>query len=160
MAKPERSVWAEKAAWSFRKRFTVPNSGLTRHPHRLCGLITKRLFPEWRLSGNAWGAFVPCGWDITEWVKFGEENLIAAAFACSQGSNHYDHTGRFCQVSSHQLGFARPGNLSRQAFGTTSSSPPMKRFVPMTGILHFPGACLLVLWPSNPVLKKSGCYWK
>ncbi len=106
----ERSVWAEKAAWSFRKRFTVPKQWLGRRIRiDFAGIdYEATFFLNGVYLGTHRGAFVPCGWDITEWVKFGEENLIAVSFlpAPQGGSNHYDHVpADFAKYHRTQLGF-------------------------------------------------------
>lgn len=163
----ERSSWSEKAAWSFRKWFTVPKQWIGRRVRiDFAGIDYEAMFfLNDVYLGTHQGAFVPCGWDITEWVKFGEKNLIAVSFLPAPREpliTRITPRPTLQNITALNLASAGTGreNWFRRASGMTSLFPPMKRFVSRTGIPHFQGMLSLYLWQSNPALRKGGCHWK
>ena len=105
------SSWAEDAAWAFRKRFVVPESWRGRRiVIDFSGIdYEAHFFFNKVYLGTHKGAFIPVTWDITEWVRFGEENWIALAFSpAPHGTpNHSvdDQPADFSRFHRTQIGF-------------------------------------------------------
>ncbi len=106
----EHTAYCENYSWAFRKRFTVPESW---RGSRVCidfkGMdYQATLFLNGAWFGKCKGQFVPVHYDITELVKFGEENLVVAVFEpAPQGTpNHQDHDpADFAKYHRTQIGF-------------------------------------------------------
>ncbi len=106
----EHTSWSEKYAWTFRKRFIIPKEWKgERIRVEFKGLdYEARLFLNGIWLGSNCGMFMPAAYDITDFVKFGEENIIAAEFApAPQGKpNHQDHApADFAKYHRTQIGF-------------------------------------------------------
>ena len=106
----EHSSWAEKYSWAFRKSFEVPASWQgNRVRIDFKGLDYEVvIFVNGIWIGSHKGMFVPYSCDITDFVKFGERNLLALVFfPAPQGTpNHQDHDpADFAKYHRTQIGF-------------------------------------------------------
>ena len=106
----EQSAWSERASWAFRKTFTVANSWKGRRVILdFAGIDYEAMFfINCNYLGKHRGAFVPVSWDITDFVKFGEENLISLVFspAPTGTPNHRENVpADFAWFHRTQIGF-------------------------------------------------------
>ena len=106
----EHSSWSSKRSWGFRKRFVVPAEWSGCRVRLDClGLDYQcRVFVNGVHLGMHVGMFIPESYDVTEAVRFGEENLLVVVFkAAPDGSaNHFrTRPADFAQFHRVQLGF-------------------------------------------------------
>ncbi len=107
----EQSAWAEKASWAFRKRFTIPAEWRGRRIRiDFAGIdYAASFYLNGVKIGEHLGAFIPCGWDITDLAAFGEENVLAVSFLpAPQGTPNHHTDGRpadFSYFHRTQIGF-------------------------------------------------------
>ena len=106
----ERSDWSERAAWGFRKTFVVPESWRGRRILlNFDGIdYSAFFFLNNEYLGDHTGAFLPVTWDITDFVKFGQDNLIVLEFFPApqgEGNHRYDRPADFAYFHRTQIGF-------------------------------------------------------
>ena len=106
----EHTSYAEKYAWAFRKRFTVPARWRGKRLQLdFRGLdYSCRIFVNREWLGSHTGMFIPDSCDITRQVNFGGENLLVVVFdPAPQGSpNHFDdRPADFAKFHRTQIGF-------------------------------------------------------
>lgn len=77
--------WVPQRTWIYRKKFT-PDESLRGHQVRLCfdGIdYEAQFFLNGERLGDHRGMFVPVSFDVTEKLKYGEENLLAVVLAAA-----------------------------------------------------------------------------
>ena len=106
----EHTSYAEQYSWAFRKRFSIPDSWRGKRMElTFAGLdYSCEIFlnGQWLCSHE--GMFIPESMDITRFVRFGEENLVALVFApAPQGDPDHqdDRPADFARFHRTQIGF-------------------------------------------------------
>ncbi len=106
----EHTEYSEKYSWAFRKRFTVPENW----QGKSIELSFKGLdYSCWIFINSEWlgphkGMFIPESYDVTRFIKYGEENIVAVVFdpAPKGAPNHFDdEPADFAKLHRTQIGF-------------------------------------------------------